>query len=64
MNKHQQYLLKLLGEIHELCRANGIDYSIACGTMIGAVRNRGFLPWDDDADIFMTYDNYCKFKEV
>ena len=64
MNRQQQYLLKLLKEIHELCVRNDITYFIGMGTLIGAVRNEGFLPWDDDADLLMTYDNWQKFKEV
>lgn len=64
MNKHQAYLLKLMREIHDICVANDIKYSIYAGTLIGAARNRGFLPWDDDADVLMTYDNWLRFKEV
>lgn len=64
MNAHQRYLLGLLKEIHDICQANGITYYIAMGTLIGAVRNGGFLPWDDDADILMTYDELQKFKKV
>ena len=64
MNRQQRYLLKLLKEIHELCVRNEITYFIGMGTLIGAVRNEGFLPWDDDADLLMTYDNWQRFKEV
>lgn len=50
--------------VDKLCRNNNIDYYIMGGTAIGAVRHRGFIPWDDDLDIFMTPDNYEKFKSV
>ena len=64
MNGQQQYLFSLLKEIRDICDANGITYYIGMGTLIGAVRNRGFLPWDDDLDVLMTYENWERFKEV
>ncbi len=64
MNRHQQHLFQLLCEIRDICDANGITYYLIGGTLIGAVRNRGFLPWDDDADIAMTYADWVKFDEV
>ncbi len=50
--------------IDSLCRQNGIVYYIMGGTALGAVRHGGFIPWDDDLDIFMTPDQYKKFKSV
>jgi len=50
--------------IDKLCRENGIVYYIMGGTALGAVRHGGFIPWDDDLDIFMTPDQYEKFKRV
>ena len=64
MNYKQEYLLGMLKEIHEICEKNGISYYIGRGTLLGAVRNGGFLPWDDDADILMPYDSWLKFKEA
>lgn len=61
MNEKQAYLLKLLKEIDGICRENDIRYYLAAGTMLGAIRHRGFIPWDDDADIIMTKANYDKF---
>lgn len=57
-------LALLMNEIHNLCVANNIAYTMLGGTLIGALRHRGFIPWDDDIDIGMTYDNYKKFVEV
>ncbi len=48
--------------IDALCRANGIVYYIMGGTALGAVRHGGFIPWDDDLDIFMTPQEYEKFR--
>ena len=60
----QQKLLQMMKELDEVCRANGIHYTLGGGTAIGAIRHRGFLPWDDDIDLYMTRDNWEKFKAV
>lgn len=54
----------MLKEIDSICKRNDIQYFIAQGTLLGAKRNEGFLPWDDDADVTMTAENYEKFKEA
>lgn len=64
MNDVQRRLLSLLKEIDDICQANGIEYYIDGGTALGAIRHRGFLPWDDDADIMLTRDNWEKFRRV
>ena len=56
----QKELLKLLKEVHHFCVSNGIKYSIAYGSLLGAVRHKGFIPWDDDLDIMVDRDNYRK----
>lgn len=48
----------------KVCRENNIKYSIAYGTLIGAIRHKGFIPWDDDVDIIMCRDEYEKFLSV
>lgn len=60
----QEKILYIMKYIDSLCRANGITYYIMGGTALGAVRHGGFIPWDDDLDIFMTPDQYEKFKSV
>lgn len=60
----QGKILEIMKYIDELCRSNGITYYIMGGTALGAVRHGGFIPWDDDLDIFMTPSEYAKFKQV
>lgn len=60
----QKKILEIMKYIDEVCRINGIIYYIMGGTALGAVRHAGFIPWDDDLDIFMTPDQYKKFKKV
>lgn len=60
----QGKILDVMKYIDQLCRRYGITYYIMGGTALGAVRHRGFIPWDDDLDIFMTPSEYTKFKKV
>ncbi len=60
----QLKILEIMKYIDSICVENGIEYYIMGGTALGAVRHGGFIPWDDDLDIFMTPSEYEKFKKV
>lgn len=64
MNKVQENLLGLLQEIDDICQKYDIEYYLGGGTLVGAIRHGGFLPWDDDADIHMSRENAYKFIEA
>ena len=52
--------LDILQAIHDFCEENHIKYSLACGSMLGAVRHKGYIPWDDDIDVYLMRDDYEK----
>lgn len=64
-NRHlQEVILSIAKDVDALCKANDIKYYLLGGSAIGAIRHKGFIPWDDDLDIIMDSKNYEKFIEV
>lgn len=60
----QDKILEIMVDLDRFCAENNITYFLMGGSALGAVRHRGFIPWDDDLDIFMPYSDYIKFIEI
>ena len=60
----QDVILGVMVDVDRFCASHGIEYCLMGGSALGARRHGGFIPWDDDLDIFMTPDNYEKFREA
>lgn len=64
MTEKQKYLLKLFREVDEISREHNLRYVLAGGSLIGALRHEGFVPWDDDVDLYMPRSDWEKFIEI
>ena len=60
----QKIQIELIAEVDRICKKCGIKYNMVGGTMLGAIRHQGYIPWDDDADIGFLREEYEKFREA
>ena len=63
LRQGQMVMLRLLKIFHKACQELGLTYWLCGGTLIGAIRHDGFIPWDDDVDVFMPRNHYEEFKQ-
>lgn len=64
LEEKKRMALEILGEIDILCKAYNITYYLAYGTLIGAIRHSGFIPWDDDIDLWIPTSDYDRLLDV
>lgn len=64
MDELKQKLVEMMSWFHDFCVENGLTYYISCGTMLGAIRHGGFIPWDDDIDIAMPRECYEQLERI
>ena len=64
LKKHQQNLTHMFKEFIEICDTNKLNYILIGGTLIGTLRHKGWIPWDDDIDVAMFRDDQLKIKDI
>ncbi len=64
LQKLQETGLEMLKDLHDICVENNILYSMAFGTLLGAIRHKNYIPWDDDIDVYMFKKDYQNLKQI
>lgn len=64
IHEYKSIVVSILAEIDRICRDNDLKYMLMYGSLIGAVRHKGFIPWDDDIDIVMPRNDYFKLMHI
>ncbi len=64
MNQLQEEILKVLVNLDKICKEHDIEYALYGGTFLGAVRHKGYIPWDDDVDVILTREEFTKLDKV
>ncbi len=62
--EHQKIIYELLYALDDFCKENEIKYFLGFGTLLGAIRHHGIIPWDDDADVIMEREEYERFQKL
>lgn len=64
LRKHQMLMYEMLEYVSDVCETNNIPYYLSGGTLLGAIRHQGFIPWDDDLDIVLFKKDFCKLVDL
>ncbi len=64
LNEHQKNAVGALECLKKICDENGISFYLLAGTALGAVRHKGMIPWDDDIDVGLRYDDWYKLRKI
>ena len=64
LDRAKKVMVEILVEIDDICNRNKINYWLDLGTLLGAIRHKGFIPWDDDIDITMPRKDYNNFIQI
>ena len=64
LDEYKAISLEILKSIHKICEENNLVYFLDCGSLIGCIRHKGFIPWDDDIDVIMFRKDFEKLNEI